>query len=260
MAQRFLINPKRRKAARKGSGTRRRRTAAQRAATARMLAANVARRRTSKGGKMATKRKRKAAAPRKRRRKVTRRNPGMLANPRRRRRATARKVTRRRRSVRRNPSIGGALSLVTRGVKDAAYMVGGEMASNIVAGYIPALLKGADGVETQTGAQLRKVISAVVVGFGAQQLFKGRGDAARFMVAGALAAPIKQVIRPLLPTTGVLSGALASYPRLAAYPTPVPVLTAGRGALTGYARRGVGVGCSPDDASNGNGAAFGFGG
>lgn len=209
-------------------------------------------------------RKRKAATPRKRRRKAitrARRNPGMLANPRRRRRATARKVTRRRRrSVRRNPSLGGALNLVTRGVKDAAYMVGGEMASNIVAGYIPALLKDQTGVETKTGAQLRKLISAVVVGFGAQQIFKG-GDAARFMVAGALAAPIKQVIRPLLPATGVLSGALAAYPRLAAYPLPV-ALPAGRGvAMNGYPRRGVG--CAPgadDDGSNGNGAAYGFGG
>jgi hypothetical protein len=136
-------------------------------------------------------------------------------------------------------------------------MVGGEMASNIVAGYIPALLKDQSGAETQTGAQLRKVISAVVVGFGAQAIFRG-GDAARFMVAGALAAPIKQVIRPLLPATGVLSGALAAYPRLAAYPLPA-LAAAAPARMNGYPVPRRGVGCLPENDGGGYGAAVGFG-
>jgi len=214
------------------------------------------------------KRKATAAAPRRRRRRkaTTRRNPGLLANPRRRRRATARRRSvaapsrRRRRSVRRNPSFGGAVNLVTRGVKDAAYMVGGEMASNIIAGYIPALLKTPEGTETNTGVQLRKVISAAIVGFAAQTVFRG-GEAARLMVAGALASSIKSFVRPMLPQTGVLAGALSSYPRpslaLASYPSPALLP---RPALAGYGgvgRSRNGLGC--DDNGGGYGAAVGFG-
>ena len=241
----FLINAPTRKAKRRKSG--KRRTAAQRAATARMLAANKARRRTSTGGtSMAAKRKRRRkastkAAPR-RRRRSTRRNPGILTNPRRRRRATAKRRTTRRRRVRRNPSIGGAVKLIQRGVQDAAVMVGGEMASNIIAGYIPAFLKDESGAESPTGASLRKVIAAAVVGYGAQMIFKG-GDIARIAVAGALASPLKAFVRPLLPSTGIFAGALSSYPMpfgvsgyLSSYPMP---------RLAGYPR---GLGC--DDAAD----------
>lgn len=195
----------------------------------------------------------------------------MLANPRRRRRRTAtrrRSVTvrvnrrRRRAGVRRNPSIGGALNMITRGVKDAAFMVGGEMASNVVASYIPAFLTTTDAAgvktETDTGKAARKVIAAAVVGYLAQMAFRG-GDAARLAVAGALAAPLKSFIRPILPTQGKFTAAnlLSAYPtglRLASYPgtqfasypgtqmTMLPAAASPRAgmALSGYGRRGVG--------------------
>jgi hypothetical protein len=149
-------------------------------------------------------------------------------------------------------------------------MVGGEMAANIIAGYIPALLKDASGAETNTGVQVRKVISAAVVGFGAQSIFRG-GEAARLMVAGALASSLKAFIRPMLPATGVLAGALASYPRpalsLNAYPRPM--LPSGNGlALAGYGGasyggnvtgRRRGIGCDDGADQGGYGAAVGFG-
>lgn len=192
---------------------------------------------------MARKRRRKAsAAPKRRRRRSVRRNPGMLSNPRRRRRATTRRRTsRRRRTVRRNPSLGGAVRLVTRGVRDAGVMVAGEMASNIIAGYIPAILKDQSGAESNTGVALRKVISAAVVGFAAQT-FVRNADIARMAVAGALASPLKGFIRPMLPDSGIISKAsLSAYPMragvLSAYPQ-MPVLAAPR--LSGYPRRGIG--------------------
>lgn len=173
---------------------------------------------------MAAKRKRRrkasAAAPRRRRRRSTRRNPGVLANPRRRRRSTRRRSTTRRRrvTVRRNPSLGGIVKVVTRGVKDAGVMVAGEMASNIIAGQIPTLFKD----DPEMDSNVKKVIAAAGVGVLAQMIFKG-GDIARIAVAGALSAPIRDVVRKQLPTTGILSGALSSYPftsfaPMAAYP------------------------------------------
>jgi hypothetical protein len=155
--------------------------------------------------------------------------------------------------------------MVTRGIKDAAYMVGGEMASNVVASYIPAFLTttGADGVkvESDTGKAARKVIAAAVVGYLAQMVFRG-GDAARLAVAGALAAPLKQFVRPMLPAQGKFTAAnlLSAYPTglrvggMASY----PLLAAG-GRMSGYpggvstpVRRGVG--CVPDvDAQGGYG-------
>ena len=166
----------------------------------------------------------KRTRKRSRRRARSRRNPGLLSP------GTLSNPPRRRRRTRRNPDIIAALMA---GVQDAGTILAGEMAANVVAYYIPPLLTapGADGatkVETSLGTTLRKVIAAAVVGFAAQQ-FVG-ADIARAAVAGALLAPLRGTVTPLLPKTGPIAAALSdyvqayprrllsSYPQLSAYP------------------------------------------
>ena len=190
---------------------------------------------------MARRRKRRATA-RSRRPRRRRRNPGalspVLANPRRRRRAGRRRVTARRRGrrIRRsNPPFRLTLQSVTRtliqGAQDALVIVGGELGGNLLANQIPAFIKDAGGVETQAGVLIRRALSAMGVGVAAGLIFRGNNQMARLAVAGALASPIKTVIRPMLPTTGAFAGLLAGpRPRLSAYPTPL---------LSAYPRPGL---------------------
>jgi hypothetical protein len=203
-----------------------RRSAAQRAATRNMLAAARARRSTSTGGTRMRKRKRATTAsnPRRRRRSGHRKNP-VLLNPRRGQR-------RRGRRVRRNPpatSISGVTGIVIQGVQDAMVLTTGKAVSNIIAGYIPAFFttKDANGVavETTMGKTARKLIAATAVGVIARVVFKAGNDTARFAVAGALAAPLEEFIRPLIAGVPVIGTALSSYPlagtrRIAAYAPP----------------------------------------
>lgn len=235
--KRFLVNPPKRRRARgknppmmvylasnptRGGSTmatpkrkKHRRSAAQRAATKRMLAANRSKKRRrvrpnpTRGATVATrKRKRRHNAPKAKRR---RRNPGALANP------SRRKAHR---TYRRNPSRGGFPSMgkilggVIEGVQDGAVIVGGEMASNIIAGFIPAVqrdeTKPADAAglkpETNLSKFLRQLAGSIGVGFLANMLFGER--IARVAVAGAVSAPIRGFVRPQLPATGILAGAL----------------------------------------------------
>ncbi|MGH7177675.1 MAG: hypothetical protein ACREJC_09870 [Tepidisphaeraceae bacterium] len=164
-----------------------------------------------------------------------------MANPRRRRRrgAARRRVgVRRARRRRGNPPFRLTIQSVTRtliqGAQDALVVVGGELAGNLIANQIPPLVKDAAGVETQTGVLIRRALSAIGVGIAAGLVFRGNSRMAQIAVAGALASPIKTLIRPVLPTTGPFAGLLAgprlrlsaypmsAYPmrQLAAYPRP----------------------------------------
>jgi len=214
------------------------------------------------------KRKRSASSRRKRRRQ----NPPRAAAPRqrarRRRNAYPVAFNPRRRGRRRNPPVSaqGILNVVVQGVTDAAIVTLGEASANILAAQIPAFMKetktAADGtpvtVETQAGAALRRVAAAAGVAIGAQMLFAGKRDLQRFAVAGALSAPVKNVIRPLLPTTGIFAGALSSggrNVRFAAYPAslsgyPGAAGTAAR--MLGSGMRGYPSGRRNGRVGNGN--------
>lgn len=191
---------------------------------------------------MARRRRRRASArrsaPRRRRR---RRNPGALApvaaNPRRRRRRSSRRRVGVRRSRRRaNPggfrlSVAGIQRTLIQGAQDALVIVGGELGGNLIANQIPPLVKDASGQETQTGVLIRRALSAVGVGVLAGMIFKGNNQMARLAVAGALASPVRTLVRPILPTSGPFAGLLAGPRlRLSAYPMP---------ALAAYPRPGL---------------------
>lgn len=169
-------------------------------------------------------------------RRRRRRNNILAVNRPRRRRASVRRSVRRRRR-RSNPpfTTTGILNTLTRGVMDAGLVVGGEMAANVIGNQIPVFLKepqqteaGTVEVESKAGALLRQGIAALAVGFVASIIFRGRSDVVRTMVAGALSAPVRGFVKPLLPTTGPLRNALsggrmlrfASYPRtgVSSYP------------------------------------------
>lgn len=148
----------------------------------------------------------------------------------RKRRATARRRSSRRRrrsgTIRfrrvrgavysRNPKI---LSMLTRGVMDAATVVGGKAVAGFIGSKIPQLVPGT------LGGVVNKVLSAVAVGFAASQFLSA--DRARLAVAGALAAPIESAIKaanvPLL-SEGLSDDEdyyevdMQGYPALQGYP------------------------------------------
>lgn len=248
----FFHNPKRKA----GSRRKKRRTAAQRRATAKMLAANRAARR---GKKKATKRRktttstRSTPMARKRRKSTTRRRRSTAvrrrSSVRRRRRAGS---TIRLRRVRgavyaRNP---GILNMLTRGVMDAAVVVGGKAVSGFVGSKIPQFVPGT------MGAVLNRVISAVIVGFAASKVLSA--DRARLAVAGALAAPIESAIKGanipfisegLSDDDDYYEVDMSGYPTMSGYP-----------ALSGYPAVGDGAGSGVADlAGDGDEYEYSYG-
>jgi len=157
---------------------------------------------------MARKRRVKRAAPRRRRRSsakrrspVTslRRHSVYLTNPRRKRRV------RRRRGFRRNPTIFGQLR---QGAMDAgATLVGGAVARS-VSGLVPLPKDGLGGVASGLAV-------ALAVGFGARKVVSS--DTARFITAGAMQVPIKNLITTFVPGAGAFLG---DYDNIGAYALP----------------------------------------
>jgi hypothetical protein len=133
----------------------------------------------------------------------------------------------------RNP---GIVNMLTRGVMDAAVVVGGKAVSGFVGSKIPQFVPGT------LGAVVNRVISAVVVGFAASKVLSA--DRARLAVAGALAAPIESAIKaaniPLL-SEGLSDDDdyyevdMSGYPGVAGYP-----------GVSGYPAVGAGVGDGDD--------------
>lgn len=211
----FMVNPPKRRKSRK------RRTAAQKRATAKMIAANKKKRGGAKKRRrtatkstttrrkrrtvtMARKRRVKRAAPRRRRRSsakrrspVTslRRHSVYLTNPRRRRRAG-------RRRVRRNPAL---FSQLRQGAMDAgATLVGGAVA-RMATGMLPLPKEGIAGAASGLAV-------ALGVGFAARKVVSH--DTARFITAGAMQVPIKNLITSFVPQAGAFLG---DYDNIGAY-------------------------------------------
>lgn len=157
---------------------------------------------------------------RRRGRKRARRNIGTVAplinRPRRRGRKGGFVAKRRRggrRRFRRNPGLslggfssGGIIKQLQQGVKDALYVKVGEIGASFVGRFLPAGVRGSGVV-----ALVVDGVMAVVVGSVASKAL-GR-DAARFVTAGALSAPMGTAISML---TG---GKLSSYAPLGMIPT-----------------------------------------
>jgi len=209
----FMVNPPRKGATKK---RKKRRTAKQKAATKKMLAARKRsikpkrRRRTARSrkpeGKMARKRSRKRTVTR-RRKSVKRRSPInklrrhsiYLTNPRRRRHGV------RRGSYSRNP---GIVATLQRGAMDAgATLVGGAVART-VSGLLPLPKDGIAGAASGLAV-------ALGVGIAAQKIVSA--DTARFVMAGAMQVPIKNLITSFVPQAGAFLG---DYDNIGAYALP----------------------------------------
>jgi hypothetical protein len=210
----FLMNPpgKRRP---KAGGRRRRRGAKARTKKRRKL---TMARRKSRGG-----RKRRRNAPGRRRRRAVAIS--------RRRRNSPRRSYRRARGRRRNPpgrrlfGGGGGRGIVgqlTSGFVDAAWVLGGEAGTNIIAGFIPLDKTGPMGLVT-------KLAAAVGVAWLAKRVSP---NAAKMALAGGLASlirgPIKGANLPLISANlgdlydegyyAVGAGAYPALPGVASYP------------------------------------------
>lgn len=215
----FMVNPPTRK--------KKRRTAAQKRATKKMLEANKKRRATKKrrrsatkittrrkrteGATMARKRTKKRATTTRRRRRSTakrrspvttlRRHSVYATNPRRKR------GKRRRSRVHRNPAIFATLK---QGAMDAgATLVGGAVA-RMANGLLPLPKDGVAGVASSLAV-------ALGVGLAARRVVSH--DTARFITAGAMQVPIKNLITTFVPQAGAFLG---DYDSVGAYALPTP--------------------------------------
>lgn len=163
---------------------------------------------------------RKRSRSRSRSRRRVRRNIGTVAplvnRPRRGRKGAFVSKRRKggRRRFRRNPggfslggfSTGGIIKQLQQGVKDALYVKVGEIGASFVGRFLPASVRGSGVI-----ALVVDGVMAVVVGSVASKAL-GR-DAARFVTAGALSAPMGTAVSML---TG---GKLSAYAPLGAIPT-----------------------------------------
>lgn len=239
-----------------------RRTAAQKAATRKLVAFNRrkgkggGKRRRSSGRKRsrvrvsATRRRRLPGTPRVKRRWKSRRRPRALRSssrrsargraPTSRTRAAGRTLRNRRWKLYGNP---GYVRKFKQGLTDAAYIAGGEMATNLVGNLLPAI--PGLGAYPTVGMVVKRGIVAFAVGFGTEKVMGY--DAARMAFAGGLLSVVKTGINyaiNALPAgsikntvAGALSGDddLGSYPSMGAYPE---VLSLPGGGLAGYADMG----------------------
>lgn len=154
-------------------------------------------------------RKRKTArrsGTRKRRRSTARRRSGVqtlrrhsvyLTNPRRKRR-----VKRRRARYSRNPSIVGQIK---QGVFDAGATLAGGAAARVVSGMLPLPKEGLAGTASSLAV-------ALAVGMVARKVVSH--DTARFLTAGAMQVPVKNLITTFLPGAGAYLG---DYDNVGAY-------------------------------------------
>lgn len=144
----------------------------------------------------------------------------------------------------RNP---GIIPMLTRGVMDAATVVGGKAVSGFIGSKIPQFVPGT------MGAVLNRVLSAIVVGFAASKVLSA--DRARLAVAGALAAPIESAIKGanipfisegLSDDDDYYEVDMSGYPTLSGYP-----------GMSGYPA--VGAGGAGDMAGDADEYEYGYG-
>ena len=145
-------------------------------------------RKARKGGAKSRKRRRSSAKRRSPGVRLVRRGVAVYqGNPKRRR-------SRGRRRYSGNP---GILGIVKQGATDAALTLAGGAAARTVSGFVPLPDTGIAGVAKQVGV-------AVAVGI-ASRKFLG-GDRARFITAGAMQVPLKNLITTVMPGAGQFLG------------------------------------------------------
>lgn len=211
MGQLFMVNPPK---GRKSRKRKKKRTAAQKAATKRMIAARKKSLAGSKPQKrkkgattMARKRKKRATAVRRKRRSTAKRRSPVttlrrgsvyMTNPRKRRRRRSAGG-----SYRRNPA--GIFKQIQQGAMDAgATLVGGAVA-RMATGLLPLPNTGITGAASGL---------AVAVGIGMIARRVVSPDTARFITAGAMQVPIKNLITTFIPQAGAFLG---DYDNVGAY-------------------------------------------
>jgi hypothetical protein len=133
----------------------------------------------------------------KRKRKSTRRRSRRRASKRRsavttlRRHAVYQTNRKKHRRYHRNPSLtGGLVKSTVQGLKDGAAVLIGKASTRVVSSYIPI------GTNTGVVGAVKQVVVAVGVGFAAKKLVK-RGDFARFVTAGGIAAALESIVKGL---------------------------------------------------------------
>ena len=227
----FLVNPKRKKG---------RRMARKRRATAKVRRA-LAKARAAKKRKAASRKRaaKKAAATRKRRRNPTRRKPARRRKTvaRRRRRATARrrrnpprrrrkrptitsrttrkgKTTTVRQTYKRNPpfTLRNMGRILQQGAIDATGVTIGKVGARFVSGFIPSF---GEGVAMNL---VKQAVAALGVSFVAGQ-FVPR-DYGRFIMAGALSAPVETGLA-MIPVVGDLISGNAELGEAMGYGLPM---------------------------------------
>ena len=110
-----------------------------------------------------------------------------------------------RRRVRRNPpAMRGIVGMAIQGVKDAAWITVGQVANRSLLKVMPALpATWSPQMQSVAGSAIQGA-GAVAVGV-ASSMVVGR-EAARFVLAGALASALQNAIKAVVPTAAPLLG------------------------------------------------------
>lgn len=140
---------------------------------------------------------RKRRATSKRRRRSTARRSGGSLKLVRRGRTVYSNPRRRGRRHRINPGIGGIGRTVFQGAKDAGATLAGGAAARTISNLIPIAATGLAGVA-------KGVASAVLVNMAARRF--APADTIRFLTAGAMQVPLKQLITTFIPAAGAFLG------------------------------------------------------
>jgi hypothetical protein len=190
----------------KGKRRKKRRSAKQKAATRKMLAARkkklsakrarpaATKARTTRRSNMA---KRKRSSTSKRRRRTTRHRGAPVRLVRRGRTVYQGNPRRRHHRTRRYHRNPGFLGIIKQGAMDSIATLGGGAAARIASGFIPLADAGIIGAAKGVGV-------AVVLGMVSRKFLSS--DTARFVTAGAMQVPIKNLITSFMPAAGAYLG------------------------------------------------------
>lgn len=233
MGQLFLVNPPKKKAAKKSRA--RGASKAKKRATRALSAKSTTRQKGAQMAKKAKKRPAKAKATSRKRRvsRKTRRTPAIAL---RKRGVTVYRSNPRRRRARRNPSLGrGIMGSIMTAVKDGAWVLGGVAGTNFIARRIP-FGNGTVPVEAAKKLAVGVALSMLV----GKAMGRSAGEK---VLAGAVVAVGTDLLRnvPQIGTALAGDNDLAFIRRtMGAYPT---ALTSGMGA---YVEPSIGVRSEPN--------------
>jgi hypothetical protein len=156
---------------------------------------------------MAKRRRKRATTTRRRRQSTARRRSPVRATRRRRSHSTAvaPRRHRRRRGYRRNPPTGSIFRQAKQGLMDAGATLAGGAVARVVGGFVPLPNTGLTGVAVGLGVAIGVgMLSRKVVG----------ADTARFITAGAMQVPLKNLVTTFVPGAGAYLG---DYDNVGAY-------------------------------------------